>query len=234
MDRKDTESEIENIIAHRFNADKGETPNSILRKILLSQPDGITVPNVMNSETLDELAKQAVSQRRSILTRVQAKSAADALLQLYNLAGNKKQFVSAVTCVTGQRLARRLCDACKQPIQVQPKMIQQLGGDPSQQSVIYQPFKMPPPEQRLDKKGKPIEIPPCATCAAIGYIGRIAIFETIIVNDQIRSALLQNSSAGTIGKLAVKSGNKPMLAGGYQLVLLGITTLAEVQRVLKD
>ena len=93
---------------------------------------------------------------------------------------------------------------------------------------------MPPPEQLVDEKGRPIEIPPCETCSAFSYIGRIALFEMIVVNDQIRSALLKNSSAEVIRKLATKTGNQPMLAGAYQLVLLGITSLAEVQRAMKD
>lgn len=234
MDKTDNETEMENIVAHRFNAEEGHTPSTLLRQILLAQPDALAVPEIMDAETMDALTHEAVTQERTILTRVTARSASEALLKMYKLAGDKEQFLQALTCVTGQRLVRRLCDTCKTPTVVQPKMIQQLGGNPKKQNSIHRPFKMPPPEQRVDKNGKPIEIPPCETCAALSYIGRIALFELITANDQLRSGLRKKLSLDLIKKLATKTGNASMLASGYQLVLLGITSLAEVQRAMKE
>ena len=234
MDKTDTETEIENIVAHRFNAEEGHTPSTLLRQILLAQPDALAVPKIMDSETMDALTLEAVTQERTILTQVQARSAPEALLKMYKLAGDKEQFLEALTCVTGQRLVRRLCDKCKVQTLVQPKMIQQLGGDPKKQNAIYRPFKMPPPEQRVDENGRPIEIPPCQTCAALGYIGRIALFELIAANDQLKAGLRKKLSLDSIKKLAAKTGNASMAASGYQLVLLGITSLAEVQRAMKE
>lgn len=234
MDKSDTETEIENIVAHRFNAKEGHTPKTLMRQILLAQPDALAVPEIMDSETMDALTLEAITQERTILTRVSARSAPEALLKMYKLAGDKEQFLQALKCVTGQRLVRRLCDNCKTPTVVQPKMIQQLGGDPKKQNSIHQPFKMPPPEQRVDDKGRPIEIPPCQTCSALSYIGRIAMFELIAANDQLRAGLRKKLSLDSIKKLASKTGNASMLASGYQLILLGITSLAEVQRAMKE
>ena len=93
---------------------------------------------------------------------------------------------------------------------------------------------MPPPEQRVDAKGNPIEFPPCPTCSGIGYIGRIAVFELIEMNDQLRGLLRKSPSAEAIESAAQKSGKIPTIKQAYKLVLLGVTSLAEVQRVFKQ
>ena len=234
MDKSDKETEIENITPHRFNVKEGHTPSTLLRQILLAEPNALAVPEIMDAETMDALTHEALANNRTILTRVKARSAAEAILRMYKLAGDKNQFLEAVTCVTGQRLARRLCDTCKTPMMVQPKMIKQLGGDPKRQNTIQQHFVMPPIEQRVDANGKPIEILPCETCSALSYIGRIALFEMIAMNDQLRSGMRKKLSVDSIKKLASKTGNMSMLGSGYKLVLLGITSLAEVQRAMKE
>ena len=117
---------------------------------------------------------------------------------------------------------------------MQPKVIAQLGGDPKQQSTIFNPWKLPPPEQRVDEKGKEIEFPPCETCGGLGYIGRIAVFEMISVNDELRQFIRKNPKAAPIEQEAVRLGKQPLASQAYRLVLLGVTSLAEAQRVLKE
>jgi len=109
-----------------------------------------------------------------------------------------------------------------------------LGGDPRAQKTIYRQWRLPPPEQRVDEKGKPIEFPTCETCRGLGYIGRIGIFEMITVNDSVREALKKTPKIAAIDKVATESkAKKSMKQGAYQLVLLGVTSLAEVQSTLK-
>ena len=112
-------------------------------------------------------------------------------------------------------------------------MIQQLGGDPREQQQIFAQYRLPPPEQRVDEKGRPIEFPTCEVCGGIGYIGRIAAFEAIWVTDPIRQILLKQPNAEAIEKVARQEGKLPLLTQAYKLVLHGITTVQEVQRVMK-
>jgi type II secretory ATPase GspE/PulE/Tfp pilus assembly ATPase PilB-like protein len=233
-DANDHETDKENISMHYFQKDAGQSPSTVLRGILLAQPDALAVANVINGQTLNQLCHQVVDHRRTVLTRINAKSSADAIARLYSVAPEKSIFAEAVTCVLGQRLARRLCDTCKQPLPVPPALIQKLGGDHRTTQVLFQPFQMPPPEQLVDEKGRPIEIEPCPTCAALGYIGRITVFEMIAVDDSLRAALLKKPSADSIQKIAFQAGNPGMLHAGYRLALLGITSLAEIQRIMKD
>ena len=233
VDNNDIDTDVENVVINKY--DKTSQPiEPVLKKILLSQPDTLVVPDVTDADLLDKLVEEGNRQERTVVTRNQAKSAAESLLRLYSQAGDKRLFAQTVNCVTGQRLARRLCDACKVPVQVQPQMIQKLGGDPRKTNTLYNAYKLPPVEQRVDENGKPIEMLPCKVCGGIGYIGRIAIFEMINITPQIREAMVKQPRMDVIRKLANEGGDVPMLRQGYRLVLMGITTISEIQRVMKD
>ena len=227
------ETRVENIMPKEYDPNL-QSQYETLRATLLTQPDMIAVPKVEDKQTMDLLVSQALTQQRSIMFRTPARSAAEGLLRVYSQSGDRAEFLKAMSVVTCQRLARRLCPTCRVEVQVQPQLIQQLGGDPRTQTTLFNQYQLPPPEMRVDENGQPVEIPPCATCGGIGYIGRIAIFEMIEMNDQLRQFVQKNPQAAAIEKAAVKLGKKTMAAQAYQLVLLGVTSLAEVQRVLKS
>ena len=230
----ETETVVENIVIHRYDEASDKNQSYIIKTMLLTQPDMLVVPVVENKEVMDVLTHQVVKQNRSLLLRTSAKSAAEALLRIYALAGNQEQFLQAMTNITCQRLLRRLCTSCRVEVRVQPNVIQQLGGDPKTQSTIYNAWKLPPPEQRVDEKGREIEFPPCPICGGIGYIGRIAVFEMITLNDQLRVFVKKNPQVAAVEQAAVKLGKAPIADQAYKLVLLGVTSLAEAQRVLKE
>jgi len=232
-DERDNETDVENIVMHRFNSQAGESAMTLMKKVLLSQPDALVLPDSSDRPTLDKLIGEAASQDRTVVTRIVANSAAEALVRLYSNVSEHTKFAQTINCVIGQRLARRLCDACKVPIQVQPQMIQKLGGDPRRTKTLYKHYVLPPVEQRVDENGKPIEMFPCKVCGGIGFIGRISIFEMIEIQPNIREALLKQPKIEFIRKLATANGDVPMLQNGYRIALLGISTVPEIQRVMK-
>ena len=134
---------------------------------MLTRPDSIAVPEIEKPEITDILTASVGSQDVSVWLQASARSSVEALLLLMRNSKNPNQFAQSVRYVTNQRLARRLCDHCKQEVQVQPKLIQQLAGDPRKQNTIFQAFRLPPPEQRVDENGKPIEFPTCQTCGGL-------------------------------------------------------------------
>jgi type II secretory ATPase GspE/PulE/Tfp pilus assembly ATPase PilB-like protein len=234
VEKAEDETIVENIMIHRYDAKAGERQFDKIKGIMLAQPDFIAMPMVDDSETMDFLVSQVTLQNRSLLLRTPAKSAAEALLKVLSQCGNHDQFATAVKHVTCQRLVRRLCDECKQEVRVAPKVIQQLGGDPRKQKTLFNQYQLPPPEQRVDEKGRPIEFPPCPICAGLGYIGRIGVYEMIVVNDDIRQLIRTTPQAEAIEKTAQTSGKSTLARQAYKLVLLGITSLPEVQRMLKE
>ncbi|MDG1875277.1 MAG: ATPase, T2SS/T4P/T4SS family [Mariniblastus sp.] len=228
---EETETSIENIVP---NKTKGKPQNEALKALLLTQPDMVVVPEIDSPETMDILTLHGADQDRSILTRTSAKSAAEALLRVYAKAGDRPQFLRALKNVTCQRLVRRLCTACRVEVRVQPNIIQKLGGNPKTQGTVFNPWQLPPPEQRVDEKGREIEFPPCKTCGGLGFIGRIAIFEMITVDDQLRDVIKKNPKIAAVEQVAAKLGKQPLATQAYKLVLLGVTSLSEAQRVLKQ
>lgn len=231
-DSDETETDIENIVPKSYNSAAGESSYDSLKKTLLSQPDAIIAPTVADSETMDLLVQQAnEEEKRSVIIRSQASTAAEAFLRIYAQAKDRNAFLTAAKIVTGQRLLRRLCGDCRMEVRVNPKMIQKLGGNPKKQGTLFNQYKLPPPEQRVDEKGQPIEFPPCSTCGGIGYIGRVAAFETLELNEQLRAFIRKQPQAAAIEAAAVKLGKTPLANQAYKLVLLGVTSLAEVQRV---
>lgn len=234
IDEEEAETSLENIVIHRYDQATERNQHYVTKTMLLTQPDMLAMPKVEDKEMMDLLTLQVVTQKRSLVLRTPAKSAAEAILRLYALAGNQEQFLQAMANVTCQRLLRRLCTACRVEVRVQPSVIQQLGGDPKTQAMIYNPWKLPPPEQRVDEKGREIEFPTCETCGGLGYIGRIAVFEMITLNDQLRMFIRRNPVINAIEQAAVKLGKAPLANQAYKLVLLGVTSLAEAQRMLKE
>ena len=230
-DQNETDSDLENIMPKPYNTAAGETSFESLKKILLSQPDAIIAPTVDDSETMDLLAQQASEQERAIIIRSKASSAAEAFLRIYAQSKDRKTFLSAAKSITCQRLVRRLCDDCRIQVRVKPEMIQRLGGNPKKQGSLYNQFRLPPPAQRVDEKGNPIEFPPCPTCGGAGYIGRIAVFELLQLDEQLRAVISKQPQAAAIEAAAVKLGKTPLINEAYKLVLLGVTSIAEVQRV---
>ena len=232
IDPSEKDTRVENIVVKEADASSPEAQTAELKKLLLTQPDALIVPEVADKSIMDTLVLQTQDER-SFLTRTKAKSASEALLRVYANAGDRESFAKAASFATCQRLVRRLCDDCKQKVKTPPKTIQQLGGNPKKQNWLYTHWRLPPPEQRVDEKGREIEFPPCPTCGGLGYIGRIAVFELLEVNDSIRATLKSQPKVDAVEQVARKSGKASISQQTYKLVLLGVTSLAEAQRMLK-
>lgn len=230
------ETALENIVIRHYDPTGKTHPlqKAALDAALLTRPDSVAVPAISTPDIIDTLTKSVSNQDTSIWLQASSSSTVEALIKQMKHSTDKTGFANAVRFVTNQRLARRLCDSCKQQIQVQPKLIQQLGGDPKKQKTIFQAYRLPPPEQRVDQNGKPIEFPPCPSCGGLGHIGRIALFELLTVNDQVRKAMIEKGTAAAVDAAAKSSGAKmPMTSSAWKLVLLGVISLQEAQQSLK-
>ncbi len=230
------ETALENIVVRYYDpaGKSNPTQKAALDAALLTRPDSIAVPDVTSPEVMDTLTNGVESQDTSVWLQASAKSAVQALMQHFSNTKNPVRFAQAVRFVTNQRLARRLCGDCKQEIQVKPELIQQLGGDPRKQKTIFREFRLPPPEQRVDANGRPIEFPTCQTCGGLGHIGRIALFELLSVNDEVRKVLVDTRKPESVEAIAKQTGAKiPMASSAWKLVLLGVISLQEAQQSLK-
>lgn len=232
-DEATAEPEMINVGPHHFNRAAGETPMTVLKSLLLKQPDVLVIPDFVDNDTVEVVCDQIIDQHRFAITRMVAGSAVEATLKLLAAyPAESKRLIQILSGVINQRLVRRLCDKCKQAFPPSPQLLQKLGIPPGRVSALYQPFVPPPPEQRVDAKGNPIEIEICTKCNGRGYFGRMAIFELLTINDEIRKVLLQKSTAESVLQVARKQGFLTIQEEGVLAVATGATSLQELQRVL--
>ncbi len=225
------ETELENIANKRFEV--GQTPDTILPSVLLTHPHVFVVPDLVDRASLESLLDEVLDEKRTVITRCQATTAVEALLRIGAQVGDRRKFARAITAVSCQRLLRKLCAHCKFQVPVRPEFIQRIGGDPATQNMVYQ-VRQPNTVPAVDEQGKPIEYIPCQHCRGLGYTGRVAAFELLLITDELRSALAGQASAANLEQLARKAGHRNLIASAYQLVLSGQTTVAEVQRVFQE
>jgi len=233
FDQSLDEPELINITNHTFNAAADETPMNVLKSLLLKQPDVLVFPDLFSKEVVELVCEEVADEHRFAITRTVADSAVEALLRLLATYRSSAKQLLEITCgVINQRLIRRLCSDCRQSFQPSPQLLQKLGVPPGRIQQLYQPYIPPPPEQRVDANGKPLEIPICKKCGGRGYYGRAAVYELLVMDAELRKAILQNPTPESVLAVARKMGFLTIQEEGILAVLTGLTSLQELQRVL--
>lgn len=224
------EEEVINIGTVSF--DPGQSLADVLDKLLLKQPDVFVVPDMVNTASLTRMVDQVNTHHRLVITRAPAKDAVEALFRILAYKPDVANFAKSLTCVVNSRLIRKLCEGCRQPYQPQPQLLQKLGIPAGRVANFYKEWTPPPPEQQVDAKGRPIEIQICQKCRGDAYLGRTAIWELLIITDEIRKALVTQPNPDAIRRVAKAGGHRGLQEEGILLVAQGVTSLNELQRVL--
>lgn len=203
----------------QVNPTIGLTFASALRSFLRQDPNIILVGEVRDAETA-ELAIQAALTGHQVFSTLHTNSASGALPRLLDMGMEPFLLASAVNAVQGQRILRKVCPHCKYiytpPVEVVQHVSQVLGP------------LMPKGEVQF-YKGKG-----CNECGNLGYLGRIGIYEVLVVSDKIMKLILNRASSAEIEKQSIEEGMMTMKQDGYLKVIEGITTLEEVLRVAQD
>jgi type II secretory ATPase GspE/PulE/Tfp pilus assembly ATPase PilB-like protein len=220
---------VENLDVAEYDAAAGETPDQMIHNLSLKQPDAFVVPDLPNAETVRKLCEQVNVEDRLVVVSVRAKEAVEALLRVLLLKAPAEEFAQAVTAVINQRLVRRLCESCKQPYEPPPQLLQRLGIPQGRVQFLYREWQPPPPGQET-KKGEP-EV--CPDCHGVGYRGRIGIFELLEVTDPLRKGLVDKPNLDSLRQIAKQGGTRNIQEEGILMVAQGVTSLNELQRVLK-
>jgi type II secretory ATPase GspE/PulE/Tfp pilus assembly ATPase PilB-like protein len=216
------EREMENIDATTYDASKGESAATILPTLIRKYPNVYVLRDLSDTEAAKMLLNEVRDDDRLLITNVHAKSAPEALLRMLQLKVPHKEFATLVTAVLCTRLIRKLCDACKVGYAPTPDLLKKLGIPAGKIEALY---RSPKPEE-IEK--------PCKECGALGFKGRTAIFELLEVDDKMREVLLKKPQLDLAKKVARAAGMRPFQEEGLLLVAKGLTSLAELQRVLKE
>ena len=187
-----------------------------LRSILRQDPDIIMIGEMRDGETA-QIAVQSSLTGHLVLSTLHTNTAASAVVRMQDMGVERYLITSTVNGVLAQRLVRRLCPHCKTPVQPAPALLQSSGLG------------------RFLPVGQPMyQATGCEHCRGTGYQGRGAIHELLMVDETLRSAILQGHDAGALQALAVQGGMLTLYDDGLRKVAAGVTSLDELLRVTQD
>lgn len=205
------ESTIKGINQVQVNVKAGLTFATALRAFLRQDPDIIMVGEIRDSETA-EIAIRAAITGHFVFSTLHTNDAASSVTRMIDMGIEPFLLSSALVGLIAQRLVRRLCPHCKEAFQPDKNEREILGLKDDEEVTIYR------------AKG-------CDECNNTGYKGRIAVYEILTVNREIKELISKNVSSDVIKDAAIKMGMKTLRMNCTRLVKEGITTIDEMLRI---
>jgi len=208
------EYQLEGVTQIPVNEKKGLTFAVGLRSILRHDPDKILVGEIRDSETA-QIAIQSALTGHLVFTTVHANHTLDVLSRFQHMGVEVYNFVSALNCILAQRLVRTLCTKCKRQIPTpSPEELKENGltREWAATATFY------------EKVG-------CVDCNGTGFRGRQAIIEFMGLNDDLRELITRRASVREIKAAARALGMQSLRESAVEKVRLGVTTLAEINKV---
>jgi type IV pilus assembly protein PilB len=207
------EYQVKGIVQVPVNEKKGLNFARGLRSILRHDPDKIMVGEIRDPETA-QIAVQSALTGHLVFTTVHANNVFDVLGRFLHMGIDVYSFVSCLNVILAQRLVRRLCPHCKEPIALSAEELSAYGLTPSdaQQATFFQ------------ERG-------CKDCNGLGYSGRSAIVELLEINDELREMILARRPVSELKQKALANGTVLMRRAALNKALCGETSLREVDRV---
>ena len=206
------EYRVDGIKQMQVNARAGVSFAGGLRAMVRADPDVIMVGEIRDQDTA-QIATEAALTGHLVLSTLHTRDAATALTRLVDMGIEPFLVASAVDCVVGQRLARVLCPACKESVTAHADVLRASGYDVEEDLECF------------DAKG-------CPRCGKTGYRGRIGIYEVMEITEEIRSLVMRRASADEIARAALAGGMRRLRDDGLAKVRAGVTSLAEIARVV--
>jgi len=194
----------------------GLTFASSLRAFLRQDPDIIMVGEVRDFETA-QIAVQAALTGHLVLSTVHTNDAPGTITRLIDMGIEPFLISSAVILILAQRLIRKICLECREPIKVHPQLLIDLGVSPDEVKTfpVY--------------KGKG-----CSICNNTGYKGRVGLYEVMAIKEEIKELILSRASTSEVKKEAMRLGMKTLRQSGIIKIRDGLTTIEEVLRSTMD
>jgi type IV pilus assembly protein PilB len=205
------EYQLDGVTQVQVNAKAGLHFSTGLRSMMRADPDIIMVGEIRDRETA-QIAVESALTGHLVLSTLHTNDAASAVTRLVEMGIEPFLVASAIDCVVAQRLARKLCQFCKER--------QIISSDVLRANGIRTQFDM----EAYSAQG-------CTRCSHSGYKGRIGLYEVLTVTDEIRKLTLARAPSSEIAEVAVRQGMRLLRDDGLEKVRLGMTSIAEVTRV---
>jgi type II secretory ATPase GspE/PulE/Tfp pilus assembly ATPase PilB-like protein len=205
------EYRLDGITQIAVNTAAGVTFAGILRSVLRQDPDVLLVGEIRDKETA-EIACQAALTGHFVFSTLHANDTVATITRMLDLGLDPMLIQTAVTAVLAQRLARRLCPACREAYPPPPEFLKRMGLRPEVCKVIYR------------SKG-------CPECGNTGYKGRIGLHELLVMNTEIQALITAQPNMTELRTAARKAGTRSLQTDGMLKVVAGVTSIDEVLRV---
>ena len=214
------EYKIEGIVQTQTGDDY--TFSSGLRAILRQDPDVIMVGEIRDREVA-ETAIHAAQTGHLVFSTLHANSAIAAFTRLMDLGVDQRVLGSSINVILGQRLVRKLCDACKTPYTATPEELR----------IVSEIIQNHPSHPALTTPLTLHKAAGCSICGNTGYKGRQGIFEAILMDEAVEEAILRDPREHIILEAARSQKIPTMLEDGIEQVITGVTSLSELERVIE-
>lgn len=205
------ESTIRGINQVQVNVKAGLTFATALRSFLRQDPDIIMVGEIRDSETA-EIATRAAITGHLVFSTLHTNDAASSVTRMIDMGIEPFLLSSSLVGLIAQRLVRRLCTNCKEPMEIDDNIRNILNLQEDEEVTVYK------------AKG-------CEQCNDMGYKGRIAVYEILKVNREIRELISKNANSDVIKDMAIKHDMKTLRMNCARLVKNGTTTIEEMMRI---
>ena len=207
------EYQLKGVVQIPVNEKKGLTFARGLRSILRHDPDKIMVGEIRDPETA-QIAVQSALTGHLVFTTVHANNVFDVLGRFLHMGIDAYNFVSCLNCVAAQRLVRKICVHCKQPVEYDRQAFEESG-------LNYEKLK---DHTFYEGAG-------CKECNGQGYHGRTAILELLDLNDDLRDLIVNKAPVSRLKEAAREAGTSFLRDAAVEKLLNGVTTLEEINRV---
>jgi type IV pilus assembly protein PilB len=185
-----------------------------LRSFLRQDPDIIMVGEIRDLETA-QIAIKAALTGHLVLSTLHTNDSPATVDRLMNMGVEPFLLTSSINLIVAQRLVRRICDKCKEAVEVKPEILIDLGMDATELSAGFPTFH---------GRG-------CNNCGGTGYRGRLAVYEVMVMHDGLKELILKGASAMELKREAVKLGMGTLRMSALQKVRAGLTSVDETVRV---
>lgn len=210
------EINLEGINQVNVNDKVGLTFESALRAFLRQDPDIIMVGEIRDLQTA-EIAIKAAQTGHMVMSTLHTNDAPQTLARLVNMGVPPFNIASAVNLIIAQRLARRLCNNCKEPVEIPRTALEEEGFTAEQ----------------IDAKPELFKAKGCDQCSE-GYKGRVGIYQVLPISEATGRIIMENGTAIDIADQAEKEGIDDLRKSAIKKVIAGLTSLEEINRVTKD
>jgi type IV pilus assembly protein PilB len=204
------ELKLEGVTQSQVNAKIDMTFAAMLRSLLRQDPDVLLVGEIRDLETA-KIATEAALTGHVVFATLHTNSAPEAITRLDNMGVDPFMLAPSILAVLGQRLAGRICENCKQPYRPDEAVLRRYFHDEVLPEVTFY-------------RGRG-----CHVCNRTGYKGRVAFHELLLVNRTMRAKITSRTNVPELIELAARTGYKPLRYDGLKKVLLGLTTIDEIE-----